>query len=160
MKKMTCSMVAFTVALILTAGCARPTPNRSLGQSAVISKELAVAKERQTKMRDTYSDQHPDMKEQMAAIASLEQSLMTPGETLALAKARERLARLRVNFADAHPDVQRLLAYIESLEKSAAENDPPELAEAKATLASLRINFSEKHPAVQSQLKEVADLQE
>src|SRR6266481_200676 len=55
--------------------------------SAAISNELTTAREKLTRLRGSYGDEHPLVKEQVRAVESLERSALTPGETLELATA-------------------------------------------------------------------------
>ncbi len=126
---------------------------------SALSNELHNARLKLGQLRDSQDDQNPAVQEQLAALASLERSATTAGETLELAKARAELPRLRVSHGDGHPEVQGQLRVVASLEQSAAADEPPELAEAKAELARLRVHYGDAHSAVQSQLQKVAGLQ-
>ena len=127
--------------------------------SPAISNELSVAREKLQALRGNYGDEHPDVKEQVRAVESLERSTLT-GETLELAKARAEFAKLQVRYGPEHPDRQAQGRFVESLEQSAAANDSSELAQAKAQLAKLRLLYGEGHPEVQAQLKRVAETQQ
>lgn len=127
--------------------------------SAGISNELSVAREKLQALRGSYGEQHPEVKEQVQAVESLERSSRT-GETLELARARAELARLEVRFGPDNSERQEQVRFVESLEQSATASDSSELAQAKAQLAKLRTRYGEEHPAVQAQLKRVAEVQQ
>lgn len=135
------------------------TQSTSPRASAGISNELSIAREKLTELRGSYSDEHPDVKEQLRAIESLERSELMPGETLELAKGRADLAKLEVRLGPQHPDLQAQRLFVESLEQSARASEPSDLAQAKAQLARLRVHYGDGHPDVQAQLRKVAELQ-
>ena len=87
------------------------------GNRRVDSSDLREAKAKLAEIRVEYTEDHPQVKAQLAFLHELERmTTEQPDAPSALREAKAKLAKARIEFTDTHPEVRRLTERVRALE--------------------------------------------